>query len=116
MVEFSRDPKQKMQNFPLFFEKTPQIWEKRQSEVGRPVHFQPGLTISFFGEIPIVAGNEISAEISLNFAISERRGNLNSKNEILMYTGEISVISAEIWCPEGEIRCLWTGKSCFERE
>ena len=65
-----------------------------------------GLTISFFGEIPVVAGNEISAEILPNFAISERRGNLNSKNEIPMYTGEISVISAEIWCPEGEIRCL----------
>ena len=65
-----------------------------------------GLTISFFGEIPVVAGNEISAKISPNFAISERRGNLNSKNKIPMYTGEISVISAEIWCPEGEIRCL----------
>jgi len=65
-----------------------------------------GLTISFFGEIPVVVGNEISAEISPKFAISERRGNLNSKNEIPMYSGEISVISAEIWCSEGEIRCL----------
>ena len=54
------------------------------------------LTFSFFGEIPIVAGNEISTEILPNFVISERRGNLNSKNEIPMYTGEISVISAEI--------------------
>ena len=31
-----------------------------------------GLTISFFGEIPIVAGNKISVEISPNLAISER--------------------------------------------
>jgi hypothetical protein len=65
-----------------------------------------GLTIPFFGEIPVVVGNEISAKISPNFAISERRGNLNSKNEIPMYTGEISMISVEIRCPEGEIRCL----------
>ena len=60
----------------------------------------------FFGEILLVAGNKTSTEISLNFAISERRGNLNLKNKIPMYTGKISVISAEIWCPEGEIRCL----------
>ena len=64
------------------------------------------LTFSFFGEIPVVAGNEISTEILPNFVISERGGNLNSKNEIPMYTSKISVILAEIWCPEGEIRCL----------
>ena len=43
---------------------------------------QPGFTFSFFFQIPPFAGNEISAEISPNFAISERWGNLNSKNEI----------------------------------
>ena len=50
------------------------------------------LTFSFFGEIPVVAGNEISAEISPNFANSERKENSNSKNEISVISTEISVI------------------------
>ena len=39
-------------------------------------------TFSFFYRISPTAGNEISAEISLNFANSERKENSNSKNEI----------------------------------
>ena len=42
----------------------------------------PGSTFSFFYRIPPTAGNEISAEISPNFANSERKENSNSKNEI----------------------------------
>jgi hypothetical protein len=42
----------------------------------------PGFTFSFFFRIPPFAGNEISAEISPNFANSERKENSNSKNEI----------------------------------
>ena len=44
----------------------------------------PGFTILFFGEILVVGGNEISAEISPKFANSERKGTSNSKNEISM--------------------------------
>ena len=43
-----------------------------------------GFTFSFFFQIPPFAGNEISAEISPNFANSERKENSNSKNEISM--------------------------------
>ena len=43
-----------------------------------------GFTFSFFYRIPPTAGNEISAEISLNFANSERKENSNSKNKISM--------------------------------
>ena len=43
---------------------------------------QPGFTFSFFYRIPPTPGNEISAEISPNFANSERKENSNSKNEI----------------------------------
>jgi len=43
-----------------------------------------GFTFSFFYRIPPTAGNEISAEISPNFANSERKENSNSKNEISM--------------------------------
>ena len=43
---------------------------------------QAGFTFSFFFRIPPFAGNEISAEISPNFANSERKENSNSKNEI----------------------------------
>ena len=39
-------------------------------------------TFSFFFRIPPFAGNEISVEISPNFANSERKENSNSKNEI----------------------------------
>ena len=43
---------------------------------------QARFTFSFFFRIPPFAGNEISAEISPNFANSERKENSNSKNEI----------------------------------
>ena len=42
----------------------------------------PGFTFSFFYRIPSTPGNEILAEISPNFANSERKENSNSKNEI----------------------------------
>jgi len=41
-----------------------------------------GLSFRFFFRIPPFTGNEISAEISPNFANSERKENSNSKNEI----------------------------------
>ena len=40
-----------------------------------------GFTFSFFYRIPLIAGNEISAEISPNFANSERKENSNSKTK-----------------------------------
>ena len=40
-----------------------------------------GFTFSFFYRIPPIAGNEISAEISPNFANSEQKENSNSKTE-----------------------------------
>ena len=40
-----------------------------------------GFTFSFFYRIPPTAGNEISAEISPNFANSERKENSNSKTK-----------------------------------
>ena len=46
------------------------------------VEVRPGFTFSFFYRIPPTPGNEISAEISPNFANSERKENSNSKNEI----------------------------------
>ena len=48
---------------------------------GHP-YMHPGFTFSFFYRIPPTPGNEISAEISPNFANSERKENSNSKNEI----------------------------------
>ena len=57
---------------------------------GRPNWWRPasvqssGFTFSFFFQIPPFAGNEISTEISPKFANSKRKGNSNSKNEILM--------------------------------
>jgi len=45
---------------------------------------QSRFTFSFFYRIPPTGGNEISAEISPNFANSERKGTSNSKNEISM--------------------------------
>ena len=54
---------------------------------------EAGFTFSFFYRIPPTPGNEISAEISPNFANSERKENSNSKNEISVISTEISVIS-----------------------
>ena len=47
---------------------------------------------SFFYRIPPTTGNEISAEISPNFANSERKENSNSKNEISVNSDRNSVI------------------------
>ena len=55
----------------------------RPGEAGQPgAQATPGFTFSFFYRIPPTPGNEISAEISPNFANSERKENSNSKNEI----------------------------------
>jgi len=45
-------------------------------------HLSARFTFSFLYRIPPTPGNEISAEISPNFANSERKENSNLKNEI----------------------------------
>ena len=86
-----------------------------------PTCFLPGFTFSFFYRIPPTAGNEISAEISPNFANSERKENSNSKTKFRWIPTEISVISTEIrwflsrkWCQlwfsycfRGQMKNFW---------
>ena len=69
---------------------------------------RPGFTFSYFYRIPPIAGNEISAEISPNFANSERKENSNSKTKFWWIPTEISVISTEIrWFSTGKWCQLW---------
>ena len=47
----------------------------------KPRQQEAGFTFSFFYRIPLTTGNEISAEISPNFANSERKEISNSKTK-----------------------------------
>jgi len=46
----------------------------------------PGFSFSFLDRIPPSGGNGIPGEISLNFGNSDRKGFLNSKNEISLHS------------------------------
>ena len=67
-----------------------------------------GFIVSFFYRIPPTAGNEISVEISPNFANSERKENSNLKKKFRWIPTKISVISTEIrWFSTGKWCQLW---------
>ena len=46
----------------------------------------PGFSFSFLDRVPPSGGNGIPGEISLNFGNSDRKGFLNSKNEISLHS------------------------------
>ena len=77
------------------------------SLAARPHHVPARVYLFVFYRIPPIAGNEISAEISPNFANSERKENLNSKTKFRWIPTEIRWFSTGKWCQLWFSYCFW---------